>query len=61
LVCGIQVAVIICWTLLTIHIGEFCFLINFSIILCHLDVDEGVKDANSGWQNKPVAQFKYQC
>ena len=30
-------------------------------MLCHLDVDEGVKDADSGRQNKPVAQFKYQC
>jgi len=30
-------------------------------MLCHLDVDEGVKVGDSGWQNKPVAQFIYQC
>jgi hypothetical protein len=30
-------------------------------MLRYLDVDEGVKDDDSGWQNKPVAQFKYQC
>jgi hypothetical protein len=40
---------------------QILFFVNFSIMFCHLDVDEGVKVEDSGWQNKPVAQFKYQC